>query len=128
MGEVWDLETFQTSRKSLPRKDFYIIIDRLSFDDKSRLTDSIAQAFASSVAYSKESSYGQARVLTTDGWGLRLDERHSCSICEYCFPEIDSSFFSFNSPLGACETCKGFGNLLTLDPKKGDTQPQAEPQ
>ena len=114
LGEVVELETL----KSLPSKDFYVVVDRLRFEDVLRLVDSISQAFVAMRKYNKDYLYGQAKVLTTDGWGMRLDENYSCSICEYSFPSIDSRFFSFNSPLGACEKCKGFGSLLTLDPQK----------
>ena len=114
MGKVLELE----SRSSLPRGDFYIVVDRLGFNDQSRLVDSILQAFKTSIKYNKEFHYAQAKVITTDGWAMRLDERYSCSICEYNFPEINSRLFSFNNPIGACEECNGFGNILTVDPQK----------
>lgn len=33
-------------------------------------------------------------------------------------PALDSSYFSFNHPNGACKTCKGLGQAITFDPGK----------
>lgn len=33
-------------------------------------------------------------------------------------PPMDSSFFSFNHPNGACPRCKGLGRAIEIDPKK----------
>lgn len=33
-------------------------------------------------------------------------------------PSMDSSYFSFNHPNGACPTCKGLGQAITFDPNK----------
>jgi excinuclease ABC subunit A len=40
-----------------------------------------------------------------------------CSACDKEYPSPDEHLFSFNSPKGACETCKGFGDLQILDPE-----------
>lgn len=42
---------------------------------------------------------------------------HVCSACQYEFPEITMSSFSFNSPAGACPTCQGLGVRLVIDPE-----------
>lgn len=57
-------------------------------------------------------------VITTDGEKLQLSEENSCPICGYTPPPLTSRLFSFNSPMGACQTCKGFGNILDIDEKK----------
>ncbi len=38
-----------------------------------------------------------------------------CPQCSKITPPKSAISFSFNSPLGACETCKGFGNTLEVD-------------
>ena len=117
-GEILDLDIFVKSKKRLPHDDFYIVVDRLAFNDESRLIDSISQAYSATRKYNKDCAEGRAKVLTTGGLAIYLDERLSCSICGHHSPEIDSRLFSFNSPLGACENCNGFGNTLNIDPKK----------
>jgi excinuclease ABC subunit A len=46
--------------------------------------------------------------------------RFSCDLhCPHCdirYREPAPNLFSFNSPLGACETCRGFGRIMGIDP------------
>jgi excinuclease ABC subunit A len=43
-------------------------------------------------------------------------EKFSCPTCGLSLPEIEPRMFSFNSPLGACEKCKGIGTIHKIDP------------
>lgn len=94
---------------------FSLLIDRLTLahekDTISRLTDSIETAF--------NEADGACRVLihTTDG---RKDMHHYSSRFEedgIRFAEPTPNLFSFNSPLGACPVCEGFGNVIDIDEK-----------
>ena len=38
-----------------------------------------------------------------------------CTSCNISFSEPRPALFSFNSPIGACETCKGFGRVIGID-------------
>ncbi|HUF20651.1 MAG TPA: excinuclease ABC subunit UvrA [Burkholderiales bacterium] len=38
-----------------------------------------------------------------------------CAECDIHYREPNQSTFSFNSPLGACETCRGFGRVIGID-------------
>ncbi len=38
-----------------------------------------------------------------------------CAECDLSYQEPTPSLFSFNSPLGACETCRGFGRVIGVD-------------
>lgn len=38
-----------------------------------------------------------------------------CESCDIRYREPSPSSFSFNSPIGACETCKGFGRVIGID-------------
>ncbi|MGA7539665.1 MAG: hypothetical protein WBW93_12960 [Steroidobacteraceae bacterium] len=38
-----------------------------------------------------------------------------CAECDRSYLEPTPSLFSFNSPLGACETCRGFGRTIGID-------------
>ena len=46
---------------------------------------------------------------------LRYSSHHHCPDCDIEFPEPQPSLFSFNSPVGACETCRGFGRVIGVD-------------
>ncbi|HXF67049.1 MAG TPA: excinuclease ABC subunit UvrA [Burkholderiales bacterium] len=38
-----------------------------------------------------------------------------CADCDIHYAEPTPSLFSFNSPVGACETCRGFGRVIGVD-------------
>jgi len=42
-------------------------------------------------------------------------ENLSCPFCNISLPKLEPRFFSFNSPDGACPTCTGLGNKITLN-------------
>jgi len=59
-----------------------------------------------------------AQVLDDDGqpretWKFS-DDLH-CADCDIHYADPNPSTFSFNSPLGACETCRGFGRVIGVD-------------
>ncbi|MDO5567415.1 MAG: hypothetical protein Q4G59_12210, partial [Planctomycetia bacterium] len=59
---------------------------------------------------------GQTYSLDSQEWTLVGFSRRLC--CEDCgleYPAPEPKLFSFNSPLGACPLCEGFGNLMELD-------------
>lgn len=120
VGEVLDLDDPAFTKRGVPKSEFFIVIDRLVFspEEHNRIADSLAQAFHASMKYTKVFSAAQAEVMTVDGKRLLLSEDNSCSVCGHKFPQITSALFSFNSPVGACTDCNGFGNILTLDPDK----------
>lgn len=87
-----------------PRGDYYLMIDRLAIeanpetDLSSRVLDSINLAF----------SKGQGRlVIVKDGEIRHFSNRFEAD--GITFEKPNDYLFSFNSPLGACPTCGGFG-------------------
>ena len=38
-----------------------------------------------------------------------------CADCDIHYSEATPGLFSFNSPIGACETCRGFGRVIGVD-------------
>lgn len=56
-------------------------------------------------------------VLKTGEESHLFSEKFSCPNCNISLPEIEPRMFSFNSPLGACENCKGIGTIYKIDPK-----------
>ena len=45
----------------------------------------------------------------------RFSEKLSCDDCDRDYHKPTDATFSFNSPLGACETCRGFGRVIGVD-------------
>ncbi len=42
----------------------------------------------------------------------------SCNRCGRIYSEPEPLLFSFNSPIGACATCQGFGRIIGIDWEK----------
>jgi excinuclease ABC subunit A len=49
------------------------------------------------------------------GEALRFSSARHCATCDLEVPEPTPSRFSFNSPVGACPTCRGFGRTIGID-------------
>ncbi len=120
MGTVLEISEPAMIKKGLPKERFFLVIDRMSFnaDERGRIADSLTQAYEASVKYNIDNVVRKATVLTTEGHRLQISEEASCPICGYNPPPLTSRLFSFNSPIGACPTCKGFGNILEVDEAK----------
>ena len=113
-------------KKILPKKEeIYVVLDRLVFDDPVRLADSLKAAYKTCIRYNKAQPGGKAVVTNMENKHLILSENPSCPFCAYEFPfPLQTSFFNFNSSLGACPSCRGFGHHLILDEKKIVPQPE----
>jgi excinuclease ABC subunit A len=120
MGTIVEISEPAAIKKGLPKDRFFLVIDRMSFseDEKGRIADSLTNAYEASIKYNTNVISRRATVVTTDGEKLQVSEEASCPICNYTPPPTTSALFSFNSPIGACPTCKGFGNILEVDEKK----------
>ena len=54
--------------------------------------------------------------VAEDGHGaLALLHDLHCADCDIAYADPTPAMFSFNSPLGACETCRGFGRVIGVD-------------
>jgi excinuclease ABC subunit A len=88
-----------------------VIVDRFTFrpENKKRIAGSMEQAF----------HYGKGRLnlfLPQDDWRCEPFSNHlHCPHCEISYRDPVPNLFSFNSPLGACETCRGFGRVIDID-------------
>lgn len=49
---------------------------------------------------------------------LVFSQNHSCKKCGFSISELEPRLFSFNSPIGACQFCKGLGFTYEPDPEK----------
>lgn len=97
-------------KTTVENDDIYLIIDRMSVDDEksaiSRLTDSCETAF-----YEGD---GACRLVFLPS-NISYDFSIRFEADGMTFEEPNENMFSFNSPLGACPTCEGFGNIIGID-------------
>jgi excinuclease ABC subunit A len=107
-GASMDLDPPPTLPSDL--QELEVVVDRVIArpNMRGRLAEALEMAF--------RGSGGAARVVGLGGGdNLLLDQRRICVTCRLDLPEPSPGLFSFNSPLGACPDCRGFGNRLEFD-------------
>ena len=107
-GEIVDVNEVPELDKN-KNHTIEVVVDRLVVKEgiETRLADSIETAL--------ELAEGNLTVDVIDGDELRFSENHACPICGFSIGELEPRMFSFNSPFGACPTCDGLGQKLTVD-------------
>ncbi|PTG56651.1 excinuclease ABC subunit UvrA [Staphylococcus chromogenes] len=107
-GEIMDITAVPELDKN-KNHTIEIVVDRLIVKPgiESRLADSIETVL--------ELADGRLFVDVIDGEPLEFSEKHACPICGFSIGELEPRMFSFNSPFGACPTCDGLGQKLTVD-------------
>ncbi|MCA9248323.1 MAG: hypothetical protein KDA42_14450, partial [Planctomycetales bacterium] len=105
----------------------YVLIDRLKAGGTSseRVRDSLEMAFEVGEGDCQiffEPTGGDAQENfaphTIDGltwWQRGFTRTLRCADCEVDYPAPEPRLLSFNSPLGACPQCEGFGNIVDID-------------
>jgi excinuclease ABC subunit A len=58
---------------------------------------------------------GRVNVYPEGGDAWRYSADLHCAGCDVHYRDPTPSLFSFNSPLGACDTCRGFGRVIGVD-------------
>lgn len=58
------------------------------------------------------------RCLGQPGWRYHFSTELQCDGCNQTFPWPTPALFSYNSPVGACEQCEGFGSVSQYDFRK----------
>ena len=113
-------------------KRFTVVQDRFRFGnaEKARVVEALEAALRVGqgrvdVRVLEESSAGDnsdaagnapaspAATSTATVWRFSSDLH--CAHCDLHYADPTPSLFSFNSPVGACETCRGFGRVIGVD-------------
>ncbi len=128
--QIQDLDSKE--QKKLLKQSLYVVIDRLaaSPDQEGRMFDSISQAYQNFLIHHPDATgakaciYCLANSSKEDPTWHFLGEEPTCHTCNYQGVKATASLFNFNSPLGACPECKGFGNHKGIDEKKVVPNPE----
>ena len=113
-GDFVRIDEFIENKENLniDPKELSIVIDRLAVDDTkdviSRLVDSAETAF-----YEGD---GQCRLVFMPSM-ISYEFSMKYEADGITFEEPNDNMFSFNSPMGACPTCEGFGKIMGIDEK-----------
>ena len=90
---------------------FELVADRLhiSADQQARLVDS----FESALNFGK--GLCSVHFPDHDAETLKFSSALHCPHCDTHYRPATAALFSFNNPVGACETCNGFGRTIDVD-------------
>ena len=112
-GDIVRIDDYLASSPTTPTTPtapLYLVIDRLSVDDAkdavSRLTDSAETAFYE--------GNGECRLMFLPS-NICYDFSMRFEADGITFDEPSDQLFSFNSPVGACPECQGFGKIIGID-------------
>ncbi|HEX5222526.1 MAG TPA: excinuclease ABC subunit UvrA [Verrucomicrobiae bacterium] len=100
-----------------PRSALTVVQDRLKPipSARARFVEACEQAYhfgkGKLAIYELESAGAQSILRTPRLFSNKLH----CAPCDIEYAEPSAALFSFNHPLGACPTCKGFGRTITID-------------
>jgi excinuclease ABC subunit A len=136
-GEIKDLvPKMQVDRYKI--HDIEVVIDRLKVSDdfRVRISQSVQQTLKmgkdlmmvipepndenqkQKTKSSKTKSLfenEEAQIPPSGGGGALYSKQLMCEDTGLSYEEPSPNAFSFNSPYGACPTCKGLGNVFTID-------------
>ena len=105
-GTYYNVDDEITLEKNI-KDNIDIVVDKLTISDEER----------SRIFEDIEASCNMANgkvVFIIDDEEIVMSEKYACTKCNYSIPELEPRIFSFNSPYGACDECKGIGTKLKI--------------
>jgi excinuclease ABC subunit A len=110
-GEMIDVGENQLP--SSVKKGISVLVDRYILRKKdvasqNRLADSVQTAFVEGEGYCSFHNLDKKEVLS-------FNQHFECPVDHIRYSEPDPQLFSFNSPVGACPKCQGFGRSVGID-------------
>ncbi len=80
---------------------------RMGSAERARVTEALESAL--------KLGQGKVNAFPEDGSPWKFSSHLHCPDCDVSYSEPTPAAFSFNSPLGACEMCRGFGRVIGVD-------------
>jgi len=111
-GEVVEADALPKLKKT-EKHDIDVVIDRV------KTGPGLQQRLAESFEAALRVADGRAIALELDSGREHLfSSRFGCPVCSYSLPELEPRLFSFNSPVGACPSCDGLGQVTVFDAER----------
>ena len=111
-GQTHDAADVPKLKKS-EKHDIDIVIDRV------KVQPGLQQRLAESFEAALRIADGRAVALEMDSGTEHLfSSKFACPVCNYSLSELEPRLFSFNSPVGACPSCDGLGQVTAFDPER----------
>ncbi|MCA9033489.1 MAG: excinuclease ABC subunit UvrA [Planctomycetaceae bacterium] len=113
-----------------PQQALRVVVDRIRIDAESpqRIEESIEAAFAAgdgkcivlipSSGSEKQTPYRTVSIDNSEWMIHRFSRELQCDSCHRSFAMPVPESLNFNSPLGACANCEGYGNVSTMTLEK----------
>jgi excinuclease ABC subunit A len=95
--------------------------------DRFKVREDLKQRLSESFETALKLGDGMVSVHSLDDESappLLFSSKYSCPVCDYALPELEPRLFSFNSPVGACQTCDGLGVSQFFDPARVVVHPE----
>lgn len=105
-GEYQNIDDELNLKKNI-KDNIDVVIDKLTVspDERSRIFEDIETSC----------HLADGKVVIIKGEEeIVMSEKYACVKCNFSIPELEPRLFSFNSPYGACEDCKGIGTKLRI--------------
>jgi len=92
------------------KKPLFVLLDRIAItpDLHARIVDAVEISY-------REAGEVIFRPAVSAQPDLRFSMKFACKQCGLEFADPEPTLFSFNSPVGACRRCQGFGNTIDYD-------------
>lgn len=116
------LNDFKTHQNTHSLETVFPIFDRLKLPQKSELTKDDLTRLTGSIDHALQFSHEKVLFYSpdrkeNDPLFLEFNREFACETCRRIHRVPEPLLFSFNSPIGACDGCNGFGYNLELDEK-----------
>ena len=133
-GSVRDIDGLRPSEATAPDVRVEVIVDRIHVQagDARRLQQAIEVAWERGAGRAELRADPTAPSAPLEGFALTPPEEEPaavtpppshvpivrglvCPSCARAFEPARPALFSYNSPLGACDACRGFGRIIGVD-------------
>ncbi len=105
-GQVEDIDVVKPSAAVAARADLAVVVDRTRAADATRVAESVSSAWQQGAGLS---------IVRGEGSELLLRQGLGCPQCGIALAEARPGSFSYESPIGACSECRGFGRTVGVD-------------
>ncbi|MEW5797663.1 MAG: excinuclease ABC subunit UvrA [Bacteroidota bacterium] len=107
------LEQYGVDKTAKAKKNINILVDRYILrkneqQSLNRLADSIQTAFVEGDGYASVFNLETKEIIP-------FSQHFECPVDKIRFEEPEPHLFAFNSPIGACKKCQGFGRSVGID-------------
>jgi excinuclease ABC subunit A len=121
-GAVREIDDVRPSEATAPGVRVEVVVDRVTIGPREarRLQEAIEAAWSrgagrAQLRVDSPASAASASGPVASSTHVTLARGLVCPKCARAFDPPRPGLFSYNSPFGACEACRGFGRIITVD-------------